>query len=139
LRLSDLGWWMRVLCQYIAVRANREDHELGKFWQSRFRAVRLLDEAALLACAAYVDLNPIRGGNGTGSVRGACPISATNRVISPQSSADFSRYYQQMTTPAPLRQEPFRRTRNLQAIQSPRSYPRQLALKRFLRLFLRLS
>jgi REP element-mobilizing transposase RayT len=60
LRLSDLGWWMRVLCQYIAVRANREDNELGKFWQSRFRAVRLLDEATLLACAAYVDLNPIR-------------------------------------------------------------------------------
>jgi len=60
LRLSDLGWWMRVLCQYIAVRANREDNQLGKFWQSRFRAVRLLDEAALLACEAYVDLNPIR-------------------------------------------------------------------------------
>ncbi len=63
LRLSDLGWWMRVLCHYIAVRANREDNELGKFWQSRFRAVRLLDEAALLACAAYVDLYPIRGVN----------------------------------------------------------------------------
>ncbi len=60
LRLSDLGWWMRLLCQYIAVRANREEHELGKFWQSPFRAVRLLNEAALLACAAYVDLNPIR-------------------------------------------------------------------------------
>ncbi len=60
LRLSNLGWWMRVLCQYIAVRANREDHELGKFWQRRFRAVRLLEEAALLACAAYVDLNPMR-------------------------------------------------------------------------------
>ena len=61
LRLSDLGWWMRVLCPSIAVRANREDHELGKFWQSRFRAVRLLDEAALLACAAYV----WRKGDGT--------------------------------------------------------------------------
>jgi len=42
------------------VRANQEDKEMGKFWQSRFRAVRLLDEAALLACAAYLDLNPIR-------------------------------------------------------------------------------
>ncbi len=61
LRLSDLRWWMRVLCQYIAVRANREDNELGKFWQSRFRAVRLLDEAALLACATYV----WRNGDGT--------------------------------------------------------------------------
>ena len=60
LRLSDIGWWMRLLCQQIAVRANHEDKEMGKFWQSRFKAVRLLDEQALLACAAYVDLNPIR-------------------------------------------------------------------------------
>jgi hypothetical protein len=60
LRLSDISWWMRLLCQTIAIRANREDGESGKFWQSRFRAVRLMDEASLLACAAYVDLNPIR-------------------------------------------------------------------------------
>ena len=33
---------------------------LGKFWQSRYKAVRILDEETLLACAAYVDLNPIR-------------------------------------------------------------------------------
>ena len=59
-RLSDIGWWMRLLCQQVATRANREDHEVGKFWQARFRAVRLLDEQALLACSAYVDLNPIR-------------------------------------------------------------------------------
>jgi len=51
---------MRLLCQNIAVRANHEDREMGKFWQSRYRAVRLLDEQAILACAAYVDLNPIR-------------------------------------------------------------------------------
>jgi hypothetical protein len=99
LRLSDLGWWMRVLCQYIAVRANREDHELGKFWQSRFRAVRLLDEAALLACAAYVDLNPIRGVKGTGSVRGACPIYATNKATTPWCSGEFSHFHPQMTIP----------------------------------------
>jgi hypothetical protein len=59
-RLSNISWWMRVLCQTIAIRANREDGESGKFWQSRYRAVRLMDEEALLACAAYVDLNPIR-------------------------------------------------------------------------------
>ena len=52
---------MRLLCQYIALRANGEDGEgLGRFWQSRFKAVRILDEETLLACAAYVDLNPIR-------------------------------------------------------------------------------
>ena len=60
LRLSDIAWWMRLLCQNIAIRANREDREMGKFFQSRYRAVRLLDEQAILACAAYVDLNPIR-------------------------------------------------------------------------------
>jgi hypothetical protein len=59
-RLSDISWWMRLLSQKIAQRANRADEEVGKFWQARYRAVRLLDETAILACAAYVDLNPIR-------------------------------------------------------------------------------
>ena len=59
-RLSDISWWMRLLSQKVAQRANRDDEEVGKFWQARYRAVRLLDETALLACAAYVDLNPIR-------------------------------------------------------------------------------
>jgi len=59
-RLSDLSWWMRLLSQNIAQRANKEDGEVGKFFQARYRAVRLLDETAILACAAYVDLNPIR-------------------------------------------------------------------------------
>jgi hypothetical protein len=59
-RLSDISWWMRLLCQNIAQRANREDGEFGKFFQSRFGTVRILDDESLLACAAYVDLNPIR-------------------------------------------------------------------------------
>jgi hypothetical protein len=60
-RLSDISWWMRLLCQRIAQRANaEEDQRQGRFWQNRYRAVRLLDEQAVLACAAYVDLNPIR-------------------------------------------------------------------------------
>ena len=59
-RLSDISWWMRLMCQTIAQRINREDKATGKVWENRYRAVRLLDEASLLACAAYVDLNPIR-------------------------------------------------------------------------------
>ena len=61
-RLSDISWWMRLLSQTIAQRANRDDQGIGKFWQARFKAVRLLDETAVLACSAYVDLNPIRAG-----------------------------------------------------------------------------
>jgi hypothetical protein len=59
-RLSDISWWMRLVCQRIAQWANFEDEQTGKFWQSRFKSVRLLDEEAILAGAAYVDLNPIR-------------------------------------------------------------------------------
>jgi|GEM_PF-5814728 len=51
---------MRLLCQKIAVRAKKEDGEVGKSFESRCRAVRLCDDEALLACSAYVDLNPIR-------------------------------------------------------------------------------
>ena len=59
-RLSDISWWMRLLCQKIAVRANKEDQISGRFFQGRFKGVKIIDESGLLACAAYVDLNPIR-------------------------------------------------------------------------------
>lgn len=59
-RLSDISWLIRLLCQRVGQRANKEDGKRGNFWQSRYRSVRLLDEESILACAAYVDLNPIR-------------------------------------------------------------------------------
>jgi REP element-mobilizing transposase RayT len=59
-RLSDISWWMRCTAENIAHRSNREDNVKGHFWESRYKSQQLIDEASLLACAAYVDLNPIR-------------------------------------------------------------------------------
>ena len=54
-RLRDLSWYMRY-------RANAEGECTGRFWEGRFKSLAILDEAGLLACCAYVDLNPIRAG-----------------------------------------------------------------------------
>jgi hypothetical protein len=61
-RLADVSWFMGTLCENISRRCNRESGTSGAFWEHRFECRNLADEAAILVCGIYIDLNQIRAG-----------------------------------------------------------------------------
>ena len=60
--LMDISWYMCWLNESIARQANSEDDCKDRFWEGRCKSQTLLDEKALAASLAYVDLNQIRAG-----------------------------------------------------------------------------
>ena len=64
-RLQNLGWFMKALKEPLARLANREDQCKGAFWEGRYKSIAILDEEALLATCAYIDLNPVAAGTAT--------------------------------------------------------------------------
>ena len=61
-RLSSISWLMKCLCERIAKRCNEEDGVTGHFFEGRFSSKRILDEAGIIICGVYVDLNKVRAG-----------------------------------------------------------------------------
>ena len=53
---------MKCLKEPLARLANRQDQTRGAFLEGRFKSIAILDEAALLATCAYIDLNPVAAG-----------------------------------------------------------------------------
>jgi REP element-mobilizing transposase RayT len=60
--LSSLSWLMARWKEPISRLCNTEMETSGHFWEARFGSRELIDEAAVLTCSMYVDLNQVKAG-----------------------------------------------------------------------------
>ncbi|MCR9278917.1 MAG: hypothetical protein NXH85_13170 [Pseudomonadaceae bacterium] len=86
-KLGSVSVFMKLLKQPIARRANLEDGTTGHFFEQRFYSGALLDDNAVLAAMAYVDLNPIRA-RIANSIEASEHTSAHDRLHNTSESID---------------------------------------------------
>ncbi len=61
-RLTDLSALMKDINRSISVYVNRRKGKVGSIWGERFKSVLIEEQAGLLACMLYVELNCVRAG-----------------------------------------------------------------------------
>ncbi|ABC24629.1 conserved hypothetical protein (plasmid) [Rhodospirillum rubrum ATCC 11170] len=59
---ADLGAVMQDMGRRYGQYVNRQRQRFGGLWQGRYKAGYIQDEAYLLACMRYIELNPVRAG-----------------------------------------------------------------------------
>jgi REP element-mobilizing transposase RayT len=90
-RLSSISCFMAKLNEYISRRANKEEGLGGRFWEGRFKSTHLSDEAAILGCMVYVDLNPVRA-KMAASIEDSDHSSGQDRLVAEQGRRQVSEY-----------------------------------------------
>ena len=61
-QLASLSWFMKCLKEPLSRMVNKMEKCTGAFFEGRFKSIAILDEEALLAVCAYIDLNSVAAG-----------------------------------------------------------------------------
>jgi len=61
-KLEDISEYVKSIKQTFSRWYNKENNRTGYLWGDRFKSVMLEEGNALLACQAYIELNPVRAG-----------------------------------------------------------------------------
>ena len=81
--LSSLSWYMARIKEPVAKLFNKQDNVGGHFFEARFGCREILDEAAVLCCSAYIDLNQVTAGMAPSLESSDCS-SIQDRILAAQ-------------------------------------------------------